>query len=117
MGRRVFDGRKRVFVCYFFFKNLLPRTPAPQTLKVNFNPPTPPTCTAKSQIMTAFLSSSHHASKRSRLSPLCSIEGVAMTMQGPEVSNWPAPLTTLTWRMAKGLPSFGGGRYWGRGNG
>jgi hypothetical protein len=57
-------------------------------------------------MMTAFLSFSHHCSNRSRLSPLCSMEGVAITTKGPSVSNWPAPLTTFTCLKEKGLPSL-----------
>lgn len=64
-------------------------------------------------MMIALRSSSHHASKRSRLRPDCSIDGVAMTTHGPDASNWPAPLTTRTCLNEKGLPSCGyGGGWW-----
>lgn len=79
---------------------------APKTHALNTHPNTNAlTCTAKSHMMMALRSSSHQASNRSRLSPDCSMEGVAMTTQGPVASNCPAPLTTRTWRKEKGLPS------------
>ena len=41
------------------------------------------TCTAKSQMMHVLRASSHHASKKSLLAPLCRPLGVASTTQGP----------------------------------
>ena len=43
------------------------------------------TWTAKSAMMTPLRASSHHASNRSRLSPVCSMLGVASTTAGTKL--------------------------------
>ena len=60
-------------------------------------------CTAKSQITMPLRGSSHQASNSSRDSPLCSMEGVASTTQGPLSSRRPPPRTSVTKRSLKGL--------------
>lgn len=45
----------------------------------------------------------HHASNSSLDTPLCSMEGVAITTQGPTSSNWLADLRCVMCLKLKGL--------------
>mmetsp|Transcript_3786 Transcript_3786/g.11803 ORF Transcript_3786/g.11803 Transcript_3786/m.11803 type:complete len:214 (+) Transcript_3786:604-1245(+) len=63
-------------------------------------------CTAKSAMMTPLRLSSHQDSNSSRLRPDCSIDGVAMTTQGPLWLSRPCePCMCLTKRKSNGLAS------------